>query len=116
LIEDTSPTLVDATTQSDVSAGNGGMTTARGHKLSFHAMASPSGKVTLQVQYADVHTNSADLDYSIPQLHTTISVDPGSYVVLAQAPPPTNPVAKGADATLMNLLVVRVDRVEATAH
>lgn len=113
-LEDTALTLVDAPTHSDASAGGGGMTTARGHKFSFHAMAATTGKVTLKVQYSNTTQEAADR--SIPQLHTNITVDPGSYVVLAQAPPPASHLPNVPDATLMNLLVVRVDRVETAAH
>jgi hypothetical protein len=43
-------------------------------------------------------------------LQSTVAVAPGAYVVLAQAPPAATP-AGTPDATLMNLLVVRVDQV-----
>lgn len=111
VLEDTASALVDAPDHSGIAGGNGNIVTARAHQFGFHAAAVSDGKVGLEVNYMDAAKDVADR--SIPVLHTTITIDPGNYVVLAEAPPATGNAGK-PDTTLMNLLVVRVDRIKPT--
>lgn len=113
VLEDTASALVDAPDHSDIAGGNGNIVTARAHQFGFHATAISGGKVGLEVNYMDATKDATDR--SIPVLHTTITIDPGNYVVLAEAPPATDNAGK-PDTTLMNLLVVRVDRIKSTSH
>lgn len=113
VLEDTASMLVDAPNHADVTQGNGKLSSARGHRFTFHALARPGGKVNLEVRYENATQRAAD--HSIPKLDTTVTVDPGGYVVLAQAAPALSSTPE-SDPTLMNLLVVRVDRVTPASH
>jgi hypothetical protein len=107
-LEDAVGLQVNAPTDQDVTAGNGKLTSARGHEFQFRARVLDGGDVTLDLEYHNTTRDAADR--SIPELQSTVAVAPGAYVVLAQAPPAATP-AGTPDATLMNLLVVRVDQV-----
>jgi hypothetical protein len=76
-------------------------------------MAMAGGKVGLEVDYSNTTHSAAD--HSIPELNTTVTVDPNTYVVLAEAAPPVS-TNTTPDPTLMNLLVVRVDRIAPALH
>jgi hypothetical protein len=111
--EDVASALVDAPDQPDESLGNGLLVTSRGHSFRFHAMTTADAGVKLRVDYSDM--TAAAASQTFPQLKTTITLRQGEYAILAEAPPSTKP-ANTPDATLMNLLVVRVDRVAPTSH
>lgn len=107
-LEDAVSLQVNASTDQNATAGNGQLMSARGHEFRFHARVLNGGDVALDLKYNNATRDAADR--SIPELQSTVAVTPGAYAVLAQAPPATMP-AGTPDATLMNLLVVRVDRV-----
>lgn len=111
--EDVASALVDAPDQPDGSIGNGLLVTSRGHSFRFRAMTTADAGVKLRVDYSD--TTAAAARQTFPALKTTITLRQGEYAILAEAPPSTKP-ANTPDATLMNLLVVRVDRVAPTSH
>lgn len=113
VVDDSASTLIDAPTTQNLAAGNGDVTTSRGHQFGFHAVADIGGSVSLEVSYASMESSVAA--QTIPKLQTTVAVRPGEYVVLAEAPPANVP-AKTPTATLLNLLVMRVDRADAAAH
>lgn len=113
VLEDTASVLVDAPNHFDPTQGNGKLSSARGHDFAFRALAMAGGKVSLDVEYSN--TNHSAADRSIPDLNTTVTVDPNTYVVLAEAAPPLSTTA-APDPTLMNLLVIRVDRVAPASH
>lgn len=113
VLEDTASVLVDAPNHFDPTQGNGKLSSARGHDFAFRALATAGGKVSLDVQYANTTHYAAD--HSIPVLNTTVTVDPDTYTVLAEAAPPLS-TAAAPDPTVMNLLVVRVDRIAPASH
>ena len=113
MLEDIASSLVDAPAQQNLAAGNGDLVTSRGHTFGFHAMAPAGEDVRLQVNYGN--TTAAAASRTLPELKTTVAVRPGEYVVLAQALPAESSNS-APDSTLMNLLVVRVDRVTPPSH
>jgi hypothetical protein len=113
VLEDTASVLVDAPNHFDPTQGNGKLSSARGHNFVFRALAMAGGKISLDVNYANATRYAAD--HSIPELNTTVTVDPNTYVVLAEAAPPLSTTA-APNPTLMNLLVVRVDRIAPVSH
>lgn len=113
VVDDSASALIDAPTAQNLAAGNGVMTTSRGHTFGFHAVADVGGSVSLEVNYAS--TDPIVAAQTIPKLRTTVSLHPGEYVVLAEANPANAP-AKTSAVTLLNLLVVRVDHADAATH
>jgi hypothetical protein len=113
VLEDTASVLVDAPNHFDPTQGNGKLSSARGHYFTFHALVSANGTVSLDVKYANATQYAAD--HSIPELDTMVTVDPNTYVVLAEAAPPLSTTV-APDPTLMNLLVIRVDRITPASH
>lgn len=111
-LEDTAAVLVSASDQSDATTGNASITTSRGHMFQLHAETTASAGIKLRVDFANATADAASR--TVPELKTTLALRPQEYVVLAEAPPAMS--GKAADATLMNLLVVRVDRVESATH
>lgn len=112
-LEDTVSLQVNASSDQNATFGNGQLMSARGHEFRFHARLLDGGDVALDFKYSNATKDAAER--SFPELQTTVAVTPGAYVVLAQAPPAATPVGKSGSA-LMNLLVVRVDRVAAAQH
>lgn len=96
--------ITNATDHFDPRAGGGEVNTNQHHEFQFTALTNPNGDIKLQVNFRDKTSRT------IPSLHTLTTIRPGEYVVLAQAPS-TDDTANGNDTTLMNLLVVRVDRL-----
>lgn len=113
VLEDAVSAMVDAPGHRDATAGNGNLVTSRGHTFGFHATAQAGAGIMLRVNYGN--TTAAAASRTIPELKTTMVVHPGEYVVLAQALPAEGS-ADTADQTLLNLLVVRVDRIAPALH
>lgn len=83
---------------------SGQVSTSQHHDFQFSCLSTANGDIKLRVDYRDQSRRT------MPSLHTVTTIRPGEYVVLAQAPS-TDDTASGSDKTLMNLLVVRVDRL-----
>lgn len=113
VLEDAVSAEVEASSLQDATKGNGKLVTSRGHMFDFHATAGAGADITLRVDYAN--TTAAAASRTIPELKTTVAIDPGEYVVLAQGLPAESS-SNGSDATLLNLLVVRVDSVTPPSH
>lgn len=113
VLEDSAAVAVTAPPDQNATQGNGSVVTSRGREFEFHASSASKGAVDLNLQYHNTTREAAG--NTIPELKTTITLQPGAYVVLAEAPP-ADISAKAVDATLMNLLVVRVDRADTTTR
>lgn len=115
LLEDAVSAVVDAPPSlRDVTKGSGELVTSRGHKFDFHTAVGTGADITLRVNYGN--TSSTSASRTIPELKTTVATRPGEYLVLAQALPSAAPDNGAPDSTLLNLLVVRVDRVAPSSH
>jgi hypothetical protein len=112
LLEDSAAIAVDAPDHNDVAMGNGSVVTSRGRRFAFHAVAAGRNSIALKVHYFNTTPDAASR--TLPELNTMIATQPGDYVVLAEAPPAAGPTA-GTGATVMNLLVTRVDRMTTAA-
>ncbi len=106
--ESVSATTSAVTWQAENTAtSSGGMLeTNQLHQYKFDPHVTANGEVRLHVEYNDPTRKT------IGHLETELTMKPGEYVVLASSPSGTS----GSDGTLMNLLVVRVTRVESPAH
>lgn len=113
VLEDIASALVDAPVEQNLAAGNGNIVTSRGHTFGFHVTAPVGADIGLEVNYGNTTADAAS--HTIPELKTTVAVRTGEYVVLAQASPSASS-AGASDKTLMNLLVVRVDRTSPASH
>lgn len=113
VLEDAAAALVDASAGQDATKGNGSLVTSRGHMFNFHAAAGGDSTIVLRVDYGNTTADAASR--TIPELKTTVAVHPGEYVVMARALPAAGP-EHASGSTLLNLLVVRVDRAGAAAH
>lgn len=113
VLEDGATVAVTAPEDQDAAQGNGSVATSRGREFVFHAAGASKDAVDLKLHYFNTTREAASR--TIPELKTTLTVHPGEYVVLAEAPPADAP-ANTPNATLMNLLVVRVDRADAAMH
>lgn len=112
-LEDGATVAVTAPTDQNATQGNGSVVTSRGREFTFRAMRTGKDTVDLNLHYYNTTREAAS--QTIPELKTTLTLRPGEFVVLGQALPAA---ASGStpNATLMNLLVVRVERADAPAH
>lgn len=113
VLEDSATVAVTAPRDQNATQGNGSVITSRGRDIEFHASGASQDAVDLNLQFHNTTREAAS--QAIPELKTTLTVRPGEFVVLAEAIPADAP-ANTPNATLMNLLVVRVDRADATAR
>lgn len=113
VLEDSAAVAVTAPPDQNATQGNGSVVTSRGREFVFHASGADHDAVDLNLHYYNTTREAAS--QTIPELKTTLTVRPGQFVVLAEAPP-AEASTDTSNATLMNLLVVRVDRADAPAH
>ena len=111
VLVDSAVMSVEAPSHRGATAGNGMLITSRGHKFVIRAVATDAKDVSLNVGFLAQNGS----DPTIPELNTTVAMQPGEYVVLAQAPS-TEAAAHAQDATLLNLLVARVDNADTVVH
>lgn len=112
VLDDSATLAVDAA-HDNMTVGNGSVTTSRGRIFAFHAATLGTGGVSLDLKFANADTAAAQ--GGIPTLNTTVVMQPGEYIVLAEAPPSIASTSV-KDATLMNLLVARVERLTPAAR
>lgn len=105
VLADSATVSIDAPTHRDAAAGIAQVVTERGHKFYFQATDTGSAGVALRLQLSGAGAAAA-----FRELSTTVSIKPGDYVVLAEAPPATDST-RTPGSTLMNLVVARVDRL-----
>lgn len=112
VLEDSAAVAVDAG-HGEATSGNGSVITSGGRRFVFQATASGASAVALELKFSNTTAEAASS--TIPDLHTTLAMQPGEYVVLAEAPPAAGAV-QNKSATLMNLLVARVERLSLAAR
>lgn len=90
--------------------------TGAGHKFFFKATPGQGASIDLLVEYNDGHPDKR----GVSNLHTTVAITPGQYIVLAQAPDASPGAQPGHGssprAPSIRLLVVRVDRIAPPSH
>lgn len=100
---------LDASVSGTTTPGEmGDINTGDHRRFNFTARRANDGAIDLQVNYGDGQNRG------IAQVHATVAMTPGQYVVLAQAPG-NEPLVPPGQAALV-LLVARVDRTAPASH